>query len=86
MTKVSWKLSLVGIVVMMLVLLSFRAAVHHFDPITAVEMGMSPATVTHLMGAPLSASQTDGSTVYSYAKAKIFFHNGKVIAIVQDIK
>jgi hypothetical protein len=85
MTRTSWKQLIVGFVFTALLLLCFRAAVHHFDPITAVDMGMSADEVTHLMGAPQNTSLKDQLTVYSYPKAQIYLRDGKVLAILTPL-
>lgn len=81
-----WKHVLyVTVVSVMLVVLS-RAAIHHFDPITAVDIGMNTSQVTHVMGAPQKATQKAELTVYSYPKAQIIFQSEKVVLIATDVK
>jgi len=82
----SWKQFFGVIAVMALLMVSFRVTIRYLKPVTAVEMGMNPDKVTHVMGAPLKTSQKDELIVYTYPKAQIYFKSSKVVGIVTDIK
>jgi hypothetical protein len=63
-----------------------RAAIHHFDPITAIDIGMSTGQVTHIMGSPQKMTQKAALILYSYPKARVAFQSGKVVVIATDVK
>lgn len=81
-----WKHALYVIAVSILVVLLSRAAIRHFDPITAVDIGMSTSQVTHILGAPTKTTQKAEMTVYTYPKSQIAFQGGKVVLIATDLR
>ncbi len=82
----SWKRLFLLAAFLVIFMVSFRLIVQHFDPVSAVEIGMSPSGVTHVMGAPQNMTQKGTFALYTYPKAQIYFLNGKVVAIVTDVR